>query len=90
MGGKDGKNRDIALVERYDTMSNDWRAIVDMPQALHDACIAILNDTLYVIGGCYKEYNFSKVSKCIYEYDFASEKWSCSKYLSVERGGASQ
>lgn len=41
----------ISTVEVYDTQTNTWQRVADMPTPRHDAKAAVVNGTIYVFGG---------------------------------------
>ena len=54
IGGYDGSAH-LNTVECFDPMTNTWRAAASMASRRSSAGVAVLNDTLYVVGkwkGC--------------------------------------
>lgn len=49
IGGYDGSAH-LNTVECFDPMTNTWRAVASMASRRSSAGVAVLNDTLYVVG----------------------------------------
>ncbi len=47
----------IPTVEVYDTQTNAWQRVADMPTSRHAAKAAVVNGTIYVFGGSHGEAN---------------------------------
>ena len=50
-GGIDSMNKTTTVAYRYDQRRNTWERIADLPEPRHHMPLAVVNDTLYAIGG---------------------------------------
>ncbi len=51
IGGNSGSGMSFPAVEEYDPVLNAWASRGNMPVATAGAAVAVLNDTVYVVGG---------------------------------------
>lgn len=51
IGGFDDTLTSVARVEAYDPAADSWRSLPDLPEAMHHANVAVVDDVLYVLGG---------------------------------------
>ena len=50
-GGIDSTNETTTVAYRFDPRRNTWERIADLPEPRHHMPLAVVNDTLYAIGG---------------------------------------
>ncbi|ACL75456.1 Kelch repeat-containing protein [Ruminiclostridium cellulolyticum] len=71
IGGKVG-SKYLGLVEMYNTMTDKWTKMADMPTIRQGAVAANVNGKIYVIGGS----NSTKYFRNVEEYDPVNNRWS--------------
>jgi N-acetylneuraminic acid mutarotase len=64
-----------ATVDAYDTETDQWRSVADLPEALQHANAAVVNGKIYV-AGYYPGTNFSAVEPKVLEFDPAANAWT--------------
>lgn len=80
VGGFGGGSR----VDRFDTKTNTWQRVADLPIAVHHPGVAALDGKLYVAGG-YREDDHTAVAD-VWIYDPATDAWERRAALPVARG----
>lgn len=79
-----------AAVQRYDPELDQWTRVADLPQAVGRHAMAVLRDTLLVIGGNISEERRSegppvqfgyKASSEVYAYDPEANRWALWSHL---------
>jgi N-acetylneuraminic acid mutarotase len=63
-----------ATVAAYDPATDQWRSVVDLPEALQHANAAAVNGKIYV-AGYYPAANFSAAEPTVLEFDPAANAW---------------
>ena len=60
-GGKDDRNKVLSSTEMFDSNSKQWYSCSNLPQPKHWLQSVIVNNTLYLLGGCGKDGDSSAV-----------------------------
>ena len=71
----------LALVDRYDPMTDSWRLVASMNCARRSFAVAVLNGYIYAMGGINGGTYYDNVER----YCPRSNKWSFVQSMSVER-----
>ncbi len=80
VGGFGGGSR----VDRFDTETDTWQRVTDLPIAVHHPGVAALDGKLFVAGG-YREDDHTAVAD-VWVYDPATDAWERRAALPVARG----
>ena len=78
----------ISIVEVYDTQTNTWQRVADMPTPRHGAKAAVVNGTIFVFGGWNgKDGNFAnrKYPVSVEAYNPQTDTWIQKKEMPVSR-----
>ncbi len=84
VGGIDGFGKTLATVEVYDTISDIWTKLVDLPQPRHHAAAAVLDGVLYIIGGMSDL--AGKPAADVFVFYEGSNEWQMKASLPTPRG----
>jgi N-acetylneuraminic acid mutarotase len=70
-GGEDVKGSELATVEKYNTLTNQWSAISSMTTKRYGHASVTCGDSIYSIGG----YDGSKLLNSVERYDIQTNQW---------------
>ncbi|MEY2467753.1 MAG: hypothetical protein QOF21_451 [Actinomycetota bacterium] len=88
-GGFDAAGHVSARVDAYDPASGTWQRGPDLPEAVHDAALAVLGDDLYLIGGFALEGDQAIAQAATYFFHAGDTAWKIGPNLKTPRGGPS-
>lgn len=82
-----GGRRVISTVEEYDTQTNTWQRVADMPTPRHDAKAAVVNGTIFVFGGWNgpQDHALRKYPVNVEAYNPRTDTWIEKKDMPVSR-----
>lgn len=80
VGGFGAGNR----LDRYDTVTGEWRQLADLPEAIHHPGVAALDGLVYVAGGY--DVNEHTVTGAVWSYDPTTDDWRRRADLPTPRG----
>lgn len=88
IGGFNANADIVANVDTYDPTADHWTAVSPLPEPLHHANAAVVNERVYVLGAS-SGLDFAAVGRG-YVYDPAQDKWSPVRAMpaGTERGSA--
>ena len=78
----------VSTVEVYDTQTNTWQRVADMPTPRTNAKAAVVNGTIYVFGGYNSKDRFLqnwKMADHVEAYDPLTDTWTRKKEMPVSR-----
>ena len=77
----------IPTVEVYDTQTNTWQRVADMPTPRHDAKAAVVNGTIFVFGGWNAKENHAlrKYPVSVEAYNPRTDTWIPKQDMPVSR-----
>jgi len=88
-GGFDAAGDVSARVDAYEPASGTWQRGPDLPEAVHDATLAVLGDDLYLIGGFTLQGDQSIAQAATYFFHAGDTAWKIGPNLQTPRGGPS-
>ncbi|MBI4500377.1 MAG: galactose oxidase [Gemmatimonadetes bacterium] len=86
IGGINTKNEATRTVYRYDPAGDRWERLHDFPDYRHHMPLAVLNDSLYTLGG-YSPPGFTPVGMVLV-YDETRDAWLGRAFLPEPRGAS--
>ena len=76
----------ITTVEEYDTRTNTWKRVADMPTPRHGAKVAVVKGTIYVFGGMHGETaRLMKYPVNVEAYNPRTDTWSPKQDMATSR-----
>ena len=87
-GGIDENNLTTAVAFRYDLRPDTWEQIADLPAARHHMPLAVVNDTLYAIGGLTTTGGGFVAEDNLWIYDETTDSWQTRTALPRPRGAS--
>ena len=78
----------LSTVEVYDTQTNTWQRVADMPTPRTNAKAAVVNGTIYVFGGYNSKDKFLqnwKMADHVEAYDPRTDTWTRKKKMPISR-----
>jgi len=51
IGGRNNKHGPLSSIEKYDSVSNDWTVVCELPCGIHGHQAVALPDSIYILGG---------------------------------------
>ena len=87
-GGIDENNQTTAVAFRYNLSNDTWQQIADLPAARHHMPLAVVNDTLYAIGGLTTTGSGFVAENNLWIYDETTDGWQTRTVLARPRGAS--
>jgi N-acetylneuraminic acid mutarotase len=84
LGGLDEAGRDSRRADVYDTTTDQWRRVADLPRGVHHAGVAAVGDRVFVVGG-FRTLGFTATQEVL-AYDPAAAEWTFVAPLPSARG----
>ena len=73
------------VVEEYNLDTNAWTRKTDMPEKIGDYCAVVLDNKIFVLGGCNDDESLSPALNTVKIYDPVTEHWSDRADMKVAR-----
>lgn len=84
IGGRGANGLPVAVVERYDPVTNMWETVGSLRDARSNAAAALYNGQILLMGG--REYD-GEATDDVEAYNLAENRWESFDHLEVEREG---
>lgn len=75
-GGYAADGSTLAVIERYDPVTNQWTTVAPLPEGRNHMGLATLGGRLYAVGGYSGPISASAATADVWAYDSAADSWA--------------